>query len=76
MARKRSGRKTNVEIVTDIMEWGNPMKQLVVVTAIEKYAELCIEAGPERFDSGMINGRAWIQACHEILRELKEAYGR
>lgn len=73
--KKRSGRRTNVEIVTDIMEWGNPMKQLVIMTAIEKYPKMCLEHPASTFDSALLNGEAWLRACREILRELEKSRG-
>jgi hypothetical protein len=79
MARKRGpdgGRKTNVQIVEHIMDFGNPMKQLVIMTAIEKYPKMCLEHPASTFESGLINGEAWLHACREILRELDEHYGK
>jgi len=69
-------RLSNTDMVERIMSYGSPMKQLVVMTAIEKYAQMCIEAGPRTFDSGLLNGDAWVHACKEILRELAEMRAR
>lgn len=68
-------RKSNVEIVHDVMSYGSALKQIIVVTGIEKYVQMCIDEGPETFDNPMINGKAWISACIEIQREMREAYG-
>lgn len=72
MARKRRGeRLTNVEIVERLMSYGNPMKQLVVMTAIEKYAKMCLEHPAEYFDSPLLSGEGWLRGCRDVLRDLK-----
>lgn len=70
-------RRTNEELVSDLMNFGpaGALQQAFVLTAIEKYAQQCIAAGPEAFDSGLISGRAWIIAAEHMLAELKNHYG-
>jgi hypothetical protein len=72
----KSSRLTNADIVERLMNYGNPLKQIIIMTAIEKYPEMCIKAGPEVFESGLISGEGWIRACKEILREMAEMRGR
>jgi len=67
---------SNTEIVEKIMSYGNPMKQLVIMTALEKYPQMCIAAGASKFESGLLSGEAWIHACREILKELEEYRGQ
>ena len=67
---------SNTEIVDKIMSYGNPMKQLVIMTALEKYPQMCINAGASKFESGLLSGEAWIHACREILKELEEYRGQ
>lgn len=67
---------SNTEIVDKIMSYGNPMKQLVIMTALEKYPQMCIAAGASKFESGLLSGEAWIHACREILKELEEYRGQ
>jgi len=62
--------KTNIETVTDIMEFGSPMNQIVVMQALDYYTQLCIEKGADHFDNGLINGEAWVAACKDIQEKL------
>jgi hypothetical protein len=50
------------------------MKQIVVIVAIEKYAELCLQQEGADFDSPLLNGEAWLRACREVLAEIHDAY--
>lgn len=67
--------KSNVELLTEIMSFGSPMKQLVVMDAVYKYCEQIIEneaAVLESMKDGMIYGPAWVSACKEIKKSIDE----
>lgn len=60
-------KKTNVEFIADLMEYGDPMKQLIIMHAVQEYADLV--AGAESLEWGedsFINPDAWKRACEEI----------
>lgn len=61
----RRNPETNVERVRFLMETGSPLIQAFVVTAIEKYAALCLEKGADHFNSDMLSGAAWIQCAEK-----------
>ena len=46
--------KSNVEKVTDAMEFGSPLNQIVVISAIEKYCEqvAAFDEQPETWEKG------------------------
>lgn len=58
---------TNVEMLKRLMEHSQcgGLIQAFGLTAIEKYAEQCIEAGPAMFDSGFMDGAVWIRCATE-----------
>lgn len=74
--RQRRERLTNTDIVMRLMSYGNPMKQIIVMTAIEKYAEMCLQKPAEYFDSPMLSGEGWLRGCRELLSEYHELLDR
>lgn len=69
--------RTNVGMVRKLMESSKagPLMQVFVVTAIEKYAALCIEAGAEKFDSAFMSGAAWLE-CARVAKDWSDSnYG-
>lgn len=77
MATRRK-QKTNTAWLRDLMEFSDSgaLMQAFVLTAIEKYAAQCIDAGPERFESGMFSGAVWVRTATEAQRRLNEHLGR
>ncbi len=69
-------RKTNTQFVTELMEFSKTgaLMQAFVITAIEKYAEQCIKAGPATFDSPLMSGEAWHATAKEAQERLQENY--
>tara|TARA_R100001086_G_scaffold544_1_gene272 strand:+ start:1503 stop:1724 length:222 start_codon:yes stop_codon:yes gene_type:complete len=67
--------KTNVEKVTDAMDFGSPLNQIVILTAIEKY---CNEIAnykdqPDGWDKGCgytIDWDAWKASALDIQRKV------
>lgn len=74
--------KTNVELVTDIMQIGGrtgAMKQLVIMTAIEHYVDLIIkdeERIIEEWADGLIVPESWVESCKEIKEMIIEERSR
>lgn len=73
---KTKKRETNLDMVKRMMDFGaegaHPVYcQLVIMTAIEKYAEMCLANGkPETFDSPFLSGAQWLSACKAIKAEF------
>lgn len=68
-------RKTNVQNVRELMETGSPLIQAFVVTAIEKYAAMCLEKDAAHFDSPIMNGQAWIDCAKRAKQWSEKNYG-
>jgi hypothetical protein len=68
----RRGHPTNVEAVMALMEHGGraALMQAFVLIAIQKYASQCIEAGPERFDTELMSGAAWVQCARDAAKAV------
>ena len=72
-------RKTNVEIVTHIMDFSKagPMAQMVIIEAIRQY---CTGVGKdsesliEAMKDGFVSGEAWVHTAAIVLEELDAAY--
>lgn len=64
--------KTNVEKVTDFMEFGNPMKQVFVIEAISRYAKEVqnnrVTLKTQMKDS-LIHPDAWIACADEWVKQ-------
>ena len=69
-----SKRKTNVEFVTELMEFSNhgALMQAFVITAIQEYAETW--AVQRLSDGGMISPNQWQACAEEVLAKLEEHY--
>ena len=68
-------RKTNVEFITDLMEFSQhgAMMQAFVMNAIEQYAQ---QAMVERLpDKGFISPDLWQAIAKELLDKLEVHYG-
>lgn len=73
---KRNQPETNVERVTHLMTHGSPLMQAFVVEAIGKYAALCLQKDAAYFDSGFMNGAAWIDCAKRADAWSMKYYGR
>jgi len=62
--------KTNIERVTEYMEWGSPLRQAFVIEAITRYADQVAAANPDQFQNGFVSFEAWQQ----VAREAQEAF--
>lgn len=67
--------ETNTEFVTRIMASGCPTGALIepfIITALQKYSEQCIAAGPEQFHSALLHGPAWVATAKFVLKETEK----
>jgi hypothetical protein len=60
--------KNNTEKVQDAMNFGSPLNQIVVLTAIEKYCEQVsnIEEQPENWNN-IISWKSWQDSCNDVM---------
>lgn len=68
----RSPRKTNAEVVAELMEWSRNgvFMQLFILTAIEKYAKQ-VGAAPQGFmGDGLINEELWRRCANEAAAAI------
>lgn len=67
--------KSNVEKVTDAMNFGSPLNQIVVISAIEKYCEqiAALDDQPETWEKGcgaLVSWEAWKASAADVSRKL------
>ena len=65
--------KTNVEKVTEAMDFGSPMNQLVILTAIEKYCDQVAnhKDQPDNWGGGnLIPWDAWKASANDVRRKV------
>ena len=70
-------RKTNTEIVTEIMEYSmyGALSQMFVIDALSKFADTVAKSKPKDYPkNSFINGEAWIGVAKEIKSKLERAY--
>ena len=69
-------RKSNEEFVTDLMNYSRfgGLVQVFVIEAIRSYAEAMATADPAKFDSDLLNGKAWIGVAQEVKAKLDAQY--
>jgi hypothetical protein len=65
-------RKTNVEMITDMMEFSNngSLMQAYIIEAIYNYSLQVIKAGPEVFNNGLLNGKSWVACAEEAVNKI------
>lgn len=73
MATRKQRLRTNVEMVTGLMDYSRngALMQAFVLTAIDRYAQQCIAAGAETFDSPMLHGAAWVNCAQEAAEAVR-----
>lgn len=67
-------RTTNVEFVTELMEFSNngPLIQVFVLQALDVYAKTVIERQDELSDNGLISRKVWVACAEEVRTKIKE----
>lgn len=70
-------RKTNVAVLTDLMQFSRygGLAQVFIINAIQKQARLTAAADPQKVDSPLIAGQAWVGVAAEIRDALDQHYG-
>lgn len=68
--------QSNVEFVTDIMEFSNygALSQMFVIEALRNWSERVAAADPTKMETGFISGAAWVGVAKEIKAKLEEKY--
>tara|TARA_E500000318_G_C3546920_1_gene207130 strand:- start:1387 stop:1593 length:207 start_codon:yes stop_codon:yes gene_type:complete len=64
--------KTNIEKVTDAMNFGSPLNQVVVLTALDKYCQKVADCKekPENWGN-MICWDSWKESCKDIAERIE-----
>jgi len=65
--------KTNLEKVTNAMEFGSPLNQVLVMSALDKYCEqiLAIESKPDNWTNGLISWESWQESARDVQEKIK-----
>jgi hypothetical protein len=64
--------KSNVEQVTEYMEFGSALNQAFVMEALDRYAKQVVEAKDKVIESmknSFISGEAWVQSAENWLKQ-------
>jgi len=69
-------RQTNTAFVRSFMEYGSALRQVFVLTAIQKYAEQCLAEPDSTFDSPLLNGAAWRAVAGEAQAAIEAHFKR
>lgn len=74
---KRAKRQTNVAMLRRLMEFSKngALMQAFVLTAIDKYAQQCMQAGAEKLDTPLVSGRAWVACAQEAQQTVAAHLG-
>lgn len=69
---------TNVEFVTDLMEFSahGGLIQVFVMRALQQYAMRVAAMTPEALDTSMVSGHAWHGCAVEVRDKLARRLGR
>ena len=78
--KEKKIRKTNIEILTDIMAFNSPMVQIFIVNAVRHQAELVAKQDPAKLAKSpgfpaMFSAHAWVDAAKTIQHQMDEQYG-
>lgn len=70
--------KTNVEFLTDLMEYsrfGGFVQVFVIQALHHRVAEIANHPDPEHFGNGLYAGSYWQEIAKDVDRQLTEKYG-
>ena len=69
---------TNQEVIAELMAYSRhgALMHAFVFEALQRYADVCIAAGPEAFDQPYLCGAAWHGCAVEVSDALKDRQDR
>ena len=72
-----SERKTNTELIVELMEYSptGALAQVFILEAVRRYAKKVASADPAEIDYGVISGEAWVATAKHFVQELRAQYG-
>jgi hypothetical protein len=74
----RTPEKTNLEVVTEFMEWGSALNQAFVIEALTRYAKQ-ITSNPDEVRKAMANSplhpESWIKCASDWMEIARTKYG-
>lgn len=64
--------KTNVQFVRELMEHSQygAMAQLFVLDALDKWSGMVAKEDPQKMDTPLISGHAWVGVAKEIQEKI------
>ena len=71
---KQTNQRTNIEQVTDYMEYGSPLNQAFVMEAIQRYAQECVDKREcliAQMKMSFVSGEAWVECAENWLKRGK-----
>lgn len=70
--------KTNIDMLTELMNYSRhgALMQVFVMEAICRYADQCIAAGAENFDTAFLSGAAWVGSAQEAKDAIDKHLSR
>ncbi|MBW6491877.1 MAG: hypothetical protein K0B15_11865 [Lentimicrobium sp.] len=74
---KTKKQKTNIEFVTDYMQWSSPLNQAFVIDAICKLANhICRDkdAVRESMKDSFVHAESWIKCAEDWQKDYNENY--
>lgn len=70
-------RKTNVDLVSDFMNFGSPMNQMFVIDALSKHAHYIVdneEGVLKAMEGSFVDGPSWVRCAKDFLKKSEEFY--
>ena len=70
--------RCNEDFVRDLMNYSprGALCQAFIMHAIQRYAQQVAVADPKDYDSGFVNGQAWVDVAKDVEAKCKAFYGR
>ncbi len=77
-AKTTAKRLTNVEFVTELMEFSKSgaLAQVFIIDAIQKHADAVAKVDASTVEHPLISGQAWVNCAKEIKARMDAHYGR
>jgi len=68
----------NAAFVARLMSFSDhgALMQAFVLEALRRYADQCVKAGPDVFESPLLSGKAWHGCAKELQAELVARHGK
>ena len=73
MPKRKNEPETNIEFIVRMMEFSNygALAQIFVFDALTKWSDIISKTEPDKVDTPLINGHAWVGVAREIKAKLE-----